>query len=55
MTLHGRPSLEALAVAAGAPDLSEHRFRSNIAVDGLDAWEEQNWIGRRIRVGENCV
>jgi uncharacterized protein YcbX len=52
VTLHGRQSLAAVAVAAGAPDLSEYRFRSNIAVDGLDAWEEQNWIGRSVRIGE---
>jgi hypothetical protein len=52
VTLHGRQSLAAVATAAGAPNLSENRFRSNIAVDGLDAWEEQNWIGRSVRVGE---
>jgi len=52
VTLHGRPSLAALAAAAGAPDLSEHRFRSNIAIDGLDAWEEQDWIGRNVRIGD---
>jgi uncharacterized protein YcbX len=34
------------------PELSEHRFRSNIAVDGLDAWEEQSWIGRSLRIGD---
>jgi uncharacterized protein YcbX len=27
------------------------RFRSNIAVDGLTAWKEQSWIGRKIRIG----
>jgi uncharacterized protein YcbX len=52
VTLHGRPSLAAVAAAAGVPDLSEHRFRSNIVVDGLDAWEEQTWIGRNVRIGE---
>jgi uncharacterized protein YcbX len=52
VTLHGRPSLAAVAAVAGAPDLSEHRFRSNIAVDGLDAWEEQTWVGRSVRIGE---
>ena len=52
VTLHGRQSLAAVAAAAGAPDLSEHRFRSNIAVDGLDAWEEQNWVGRTVCIGE---
>jgi uncharacterized protein YcbX len=52
VTLHGRQSLAAVAAAAGAPDLSEHRFRSNIAVEGLEAWEEQSWIGRSVCIGE---
>lgn len=52
ITLHGRASLDAVAAAAGVPDLSEHRFRSNIAVDGPSAWEEQTWVGRKIRIGE---
>lgn len=52
VTLHGRPSLATVAAAVGVPDLSEHRFRSNIALDGLEAWEEQGWIGRSIRIGE---
>ena len=51
VTLHGRPSLAALAAATGT-DPSEHRFRSNIAIDGLDAWEEQRWIGRSVRIGD---
>ena len=51
-TLHGRQSLAAVAAAAGAPDLSGHRFRSNVVVDGLDAWEEQSWVGRTVRIGE---
>jgi len=52
VTLHGRESLAAVAAATGQPGLSEDRFRSNIAVDGLRAWEEQEWIGRKVRVGE---
>jgi hypothetical protein len=52
ITLHGRTSLDAVASAAGVLDLSEHRFRSNIAVDGARAWEEQTWVGRKIRIGE---
>ena len=51
-TLHSRASVDAVAAAAGVPDLSEIRFRSNIAVDGPAAWEEQTWLGRRIRIGE---
>jgi len=51
VTIHGRGSLRALAKALGDPDVSEARFRSNIAVDGLDPWEEQSWVGRTLRVG----
>jgi len=51
VTLHGRESLASVAAAVGVPHLSEHRFRSNIAVDGLEAWEEQNWIGRTVCIG----
>ncbi len=50
VTLHGRGSLQPLESALGT-EVSELRFRSNIAVDGLDAWEEQRWVGRKIRVG----
>jgi uncharacterized protein YcbX len=50
-TLHGRASLAALAAHMAAPDLNEVRFRSNIAIEGIDAWEEQRWLGRRVRIG----
>ena len=52
VTLHGRASVQATADAAAVSELSERRFRSNIAVDGLAAWQEQGWIGRRLRIGE---
>lgn len=51
ITLHGRGSLLQLAEALEQPDLDETRFRSNIAVDGLEPWAELGWTGR-IRVGE---
>ncbi|MEK7877652.1 MAG: MOSC N-terminal beta barrel domain-containing protein [Pseudomonadota bacterium] len=51
VTVHGRESLAAVAVAMGDPNLSECRFRSNIAVEGLEAWEEQSWVGRKVRIG----
>lgn len=51
VTLHGRQSLAAVAAACDASDLSEHRFRSNVAVEGIDAWTEQDWVGRKIRIG----
>jgi uncharacterized protein YcbX len=50
-TLHGRASLEALAATIGAPGLDGLRFRSNIVIEGLPAWEEQGWIGREIEIG----
>ena len=50
-TLHSRESLAALAATANAPDLNEQRFRSNIVIEGIDAWEEQRWVGRAIRIG----
>ena len=52
-TLHGRGSLAAIATAVDeAPPITEKRFRSNIAVDGLAPWEEQTWIGRSLRIGD---
>jgi len=51
ITLHSRASLAAVAAAAGAPGLSELRFRSNIAVEGSGAWEEQAWVGSRLTIG----
>jgi uncharacterized protein len=50
ITLHGRESLEAVQAAVGN-EVSELRFRSNIAIDGLTAWEEQSWVGRKVRIG----
>ncbi|HUF80131.1 MAG TPA: MOSC domain-containing protein [Burkholderiales bacterium] len=51
-TLHGRGSLAAVAAATGDPGLDEARFRSNIIVDGLEPWEEQGWMGRKLRIGD---
>jgi uncharacterized protein YcbX len=51
VTLHGRGSLHALAAAFRDAEVSELRFRSNIAVEGLGAWEEQSWVGRKVRIG----
>jgi uncharacterized protein YcbX len=51
-TLHGRASLASVAIATGDRRLDEARFRSNIAVEGLAPWEELEWLGRRVRVGE---
>jgi hypothetical protein len=51
VTLHGRASVAALAKALGDPDLSELRFRSNVAIEGLEPWQEQAWLGETLRIG----
>ena len=51
VTLHGRGSLHALTAALAHAEGSERRFRSNIALEGLGAWEEQRWVGHKVRIG----
>ena len=51
VTLHSRESLASAAAALGDPGLSELRFRSNIVIEGIGAWEEQSWVGRKVRIG----
>ena len=41
----------ALAAHLGQ-ELSPLRWRGNFLVDGLEAWEELGWIGKRLRLGE---
>ena len=53
VTLHGRGSVAALATRLDEdPLVTEQRFRSNIAVDGLEPWEEQRWVGGNLRIGD---
>lgn len=52
VTLHSRESLASVGVAIGDTNLNELRFRHNIVIDGVAAWEEQSWVGGRLRVGE---
>jgi uncharacterized protein YcbX len=51
-TLHSRESLAAVAAAAGDAALDEARFRSNIVIEGVKAWEEHEWFGHRLRIGK---
>jgi uncharacterized protein YcbX len=52
ITLHSRESLAAVAAAAGDPTLDELRFRSNIVIEDVNAWDEQRWFGRKICIGQ---
>jgi uncharacterized protein YcbX len=47
-----RSSLRRLAEAAERDGLDARRFRMLIEVDGVDAHEEDSWVGRRVHVGE---
>ena len=51
ITLHSRESIAAVGHALDDPELSEVRFRSNIAIEGVAPWEENGWIGRQLRIG----
>lgn len=51
VTLHSRESLASAGVALGDANLNERRFRHNIVIDGVAAWEEQSWVDRKLRVG----
>ena len=50
VTLHSRESLESAGVALGDVALDEARFRHNIVIEGVTAWEEQAGAGRALRV-----
>lgn len=52
ITLHSRETVAALGEAIGDPGLDELRFRSNIAIEGVSAWTEHDWVGKRLRIGE---
>ncbi len=47
-------SLAELSAKAGMP-MDPARFRGNIWLDGVDAWEEFDWIGKTLRIGEARV
>ena len=55
-TLVSTASLEALGIAAGATGpVDGRRFRMTIGVGGVEAHEEDRWIGERLRVGGAVV
>jgi uncharacterized protein YcbX len=52
VTLHSRESLVSAGTALGDANLNELRFRHNIVIAGVTAWEEQSWVGRKLSVGK---
>lgn len=47
----GRASLDALSEKAGHP-MDPRRFRGNLWLDGLAPFEELDWVGRSLRIGD---
>ena len=33
-------------------EIEAQRFRGNIFIDGIEAWEERNWIGKIIKIND---
>jgi len=54
-TLLGTGSLQALARALGEEAVDERRFRMNFGIDGLGEHGEDEWLGRRVRLGDAVV
>jgi len=54
-TLLGTGSLNAIARTLGVDEVDERRFRMNFGIDGLAEHQEDEWLGRRVRLGEAVV
>jgi len=54
-TLLGTGSLRAMARLLGVDGVDGRRFRMNFGIDGLAEHEEDEWLGRRVRLGEAVV
>lgn len=52
VTLISRSSLAQLAERAERSNVDGRRFRMLIEVDGIEAHEEDSWVGQRLAVGE---
>jgi uncharacterized protein YcbX len=55
VSLISRASLERFATEADTAGIDPRRFRMLIEIDGVDAHEEDDWVGQRTRVGEALV
>jgi uncharacterized protein YcbX len=55
ISIISRASVGQLAGVAGCEAVDGRRFRMLIEVDGIGAHEEDEWLGRRVRIGEALV
>ena len=54
-SLVSKASLRALAPRGGRDEVDGRRFRMLFELDGIDAHGEDEWVGRRVRIGEALV
>lgn len=55
-TLVSAAALLALAQAGGEHEpLDQRRFRMTFGVEGVDAYAEDGWVGRKVRIGDAVV
>jgi len=54
-TLLGTGSLRAMARHLGVDEVDGRRFRMNFGIDGLAEHEEDEWLRRRVRLGDAVV
>lgn len=52
ISLNNLASHRVVAQRLGRPDLSILRWRGNIWMDNLPPWDEADWIGRDVQIGE---
>jgi uncharacterized protein len=55
LSLTSLASVADLGARHGRPDLDPRRFRMNLELDGLAAFEEEGWAGRLVRAGEAVI
>ncbi|MBJ7609666.1 MAG: MOSC domain-containing protein [Candidatus Dormibacteraeota bacterium] len=51
VSLLSTASLDSLAASAGVDSVDPRRFRMTIGIAGIDAFEEERWLGQTLRVG----
>jgi len=52
IAINNMASQRAVAQRLGAPEMSIHRWRGNLWIEGLAPWEEFDLVGREIRIGD---
>jgi uncharacterized protein len=55
VSLLSSASLAHLAGLFGVPEVDRRRFRMSVGIEGAGAHEEDEWFGRRVRIGEAVV